>query len=558
MSTSNKKICLPYVLAMTVAAIIAISPNSLCLNSSHALAQDQVPNDAVAGEQLAGPIYIDNINNPANPGYNPAISPVLPSTTLPVTNIVQTQANVTTTEPFNGKTLYEKAFEAIRDRHIMLADEKAREKFVKEWEHKYDQGTQLDTEEGADKAIREMLASQKQRFDTYLDVKDTEQEANIINPNLVGIGAALEIEGRDEIIKTLPKGSTVADLEKALVASLDHPVIVRETLEESPAEKHLLAGDRITQVNGISVDGKTLKDIISDIKGAENTNVKIKVERTDDKGNKSEHTFDITRKKVVLRVVHFKDCGDDIAYIGLDNFMSDNTLPEMARALTVAAKGKAVIIDLRGNGGGRLDYVLTMASFFLPEGTLLETRNREGNRIIENQIILLKDILLNTTNTGVKKKNAAFGNRSKMIIPEDMPVIVLVDGSSASASEILSGVLQKHHRGLIMGTEPTLGKGVGQNVIELPFNRSMHITSFEFMPGGETMDWIGIIPDIDVDQPKGAKDDKLLDDAITKAKELVTAQEKLKQRRVDLKKANEANFQKYLDFLANPNKTATP
>jgi C-terminal processing protease CtpA/Prc len=151
------------------------------------------------------------------------------------------------------------------------------------------------------------------------------------------------------------------------------------------------------------------------------------------------------------------------------------------------------------------------------------------------------------------------GNRPPLVVPKDMPVIVLVDGGSASASEILSGALQANKRALIIG-QPTVGKGVGQHVINIPGDRNMHVTSFEFRPAAMAMDWIGIVPDIEVTLPEDAnlQEDPSSDAQLNRAKaEAIAAiagkpsparpAAEINARKAELKKKNEENFAKEVE-----------
>ncbi len=459
----------------------------------------------------------------------------------------QTQTRLA--EKFDGQKLYRSAFEAVRNNHILLADPSARQNWSNEWENKFYGSKQLATEKGTDEAILQMLQSLGQRFDYFFDRDATKAEQDEINASLVGIGVKLELKNAQDIIKSLPKGVTWAEVEKAMQISSDHELMVQETMEGGPAEKFLQSGDVITNVDGNALDGMLLKDAMSMIKGADKTEVAITVQRPDDQGKSTELTFKITRQKIAVKVVHMRDLGDRISYIKLDDFMSQHATAEMRDALTRAASGKGIILDLRGNPGGMVKTVLDIAMYMVPEGTIMVSNVREGDNVNEYTSIAQKDFILNLVNNDKdrNKKQVTLSERLELIVPENMPIVVLVDNGSASASEILSGVLQHAKRALVVG-KPTRGKGVGQNEINLPFGRALHVTSFEFLPGGAKMDWIGIIPDVEVDQ--AADDDKTdnqLDTAISRIKELITNQEARGQEAPDLYKKNHEDFQKTLD-----------
>lgn len=450
---------------------------------------------------------------------------------------------------FDGPALYKAAFEAIRDNHILLADEAARQKWASEWEHKFDKTKQLDTEKGTDEAVLQMMQSLGQRFDYFFDVDATKAEQEEVAAALVGIGSTLKLKNMEDIIKSLPKGATKADAEAAMKISAGHELVIEQPMEGGPAAQFLKPGDVIIKIDGKVIDGMLMKDAISLIRGKENTDVEITVRRTDDQGKASDLTFKITRKKVTVKVVHTKDLGNGISYIKLDNFMSQNATKELAEALTKAANGKGIILDLRNNPGGSLNAVLTMSAFMLPEGTILVTHVRAGDEVVEQSVIAQREFIINVgpDDKDPSKTSVNIGNRPKLIVPESMPIVVLVNENSASASEILSGVLQHHKRAVIVG-KTSHGKGVGQNVIDLPFGRRLHVTTFEFLPGGAKMDWIGIIPEVEVDQAKDeGKTDNQLDAAVSQIKQLISGKDSRDQKAIELEKKNHEEFQKTLD-----------
>jgi C-terminal peptidase prc len=458
------------------------------------------------------------------------------------------QAPAPAAAKFDGKALYKEAFEKIRDMHILLADPVAREAWVKEWEKKYEGTTELDTEEGTDKAIEKMLASFKQRYDYFFDKAATEAEAQQVDATLVGIGATMKLQKLAEILKKLPKDSKPEDVKKAIAISKENGLMVDEPIENGPADKAgLKPGDVIRKVDGKDLDGMSMKDAIGLIKGAENTDVELTVDRTDDKGAVTEHKIKITRAKVTVPVVTFKDLGDGISYVRLRDFMSKNAMTEMKDALTKAAKGKALVIDLRGNPGGSLTAVLTITGMILPEGPMLTTKSRNGDQVVESEIFMHKNFVLriDPNDQDPNKRDISVTPRTKLIIPEDMPVIVLVDEGSASASEILSGILQHCKRAIVVG-KTTVGKGVGQTVVQLKYKRSLHITSFEFIPGRTPNNWIGVIPDHDVERGDDPKSDKQLEKAKELLKEQIKGVEQRRTQREELEKKTHEEFEKKL------------
>lgn len=484
-----------------------------------------------------------------------AFTPAVYAQTAPAPTVTQ----AATPAKFDGYKLYKEAFEAWRDMHIKLDSPAAVEKWAKEWEHKFDKTGDLDTEEGADKALLKMAQSFGQRFDYSFDKKATSAEADQVRSTLFGIGATLSLTKQAEIVKSqafqdikqMPKDKQLAEIQKQLAISAENQLKIEEAIEGSPAEKAgLKSGDIILKVDGVDLVGKSQTDAIAKIKGDINTTVKLTILR-----DGKEQDVSVTRAEVKVPVVKFKSDKEigitGVSYFRLNDFMSKNAVPEFHAALKKAAGGKAVIIDLRGNPGGALPYVLTMSGMLLEDGPLLITRSRVGDRIVESEITLNKNFVLRTepSEQDPNQIEVSTGPRPKLVIPTDMPVIVLIDEGSASASEILSGALQHNKRAVVVGM-PSHGKGVGQTVIQLSFGRSLHVTSFEFVPGRTPNDWTGVIPDHIVERGNDPK----VDGQLEKAKELIVpmikSAEEMKAKRDENRKKHEDEFKKELELRA--------
>lgn len=483
---------------------------------------------------------------PAGPVLNAPVHPdhAKPQVTAPA---VVAPAAAAQPEVFDGAKLYKAAFEQIRDLHIHIETPEKVAAFTKEWEHKFDNSGELKTEEGTDKAILKMMQSLGQRFDYSFDKKATQAEREQIDATLTGIGATLKLSKLAEIIKSLPKDVKPEDAKKAIEISQDNYLQIDEPMEGSPAEKAgLKPGDIIRKVDGKDLAGMQMNDAIKLIKGAAGTSVKLSIERKD--GDKTE-TLDLTvgRARVTVPTVKFKDLGNGVSYVYLRDFMSKNAVQEMHDALKKAGQGKALILDLRGNPGGSLPAVLTMVGMIMEDGPVLITKSRNGDRIVESEISLNKNFVqrMEPSDSDPTQIEVSMGPRPKLLIPADMPIIVLVDEGSASASEILSGVLQHNRRAIVIGM-PTVGKGVGQTVVQLPFGRSLHVTSFEFIPGRTPNDWIGVIPNVKVERGNDPK----VDGQLEKAKELIAPMiksvEEMRTQRDEQLKKNKEEFEKEL------------
>jgi len=471
-------------------------------------------------------------------------------------------------EKFNGPQLYAKAIHAIAETHIKLVDPAQRQAFLKEWEHKFDNTGMLDTDEGVDIAASEALYSLKQRFDSYLNVNNTAAEQKMIDPTVVGIGVAVTVKSQlppdllEEILsKTQPAKAptngpatkpgattapastnapstqpgattkpTTAPTSATLVISQDDPFIVIETLEGSPAEQAgLKPGDEIVKVDDQPLIGLTFDQARGKITGKEGIAVKITIDRHHPDGTVERKDFSIVRKRVIHHVVHSKDLGDGVTYVRLDDFMSSYAEAEMKDALTKAAKGKGLVFDLRGNGGGRVDAARTIISYMINDGTMLVILERTGDLVPEHKWVLTPNSVIEYVpdDTQPNVYRIQVRPRDPVIIPPDMPITVLIDGHSASASEMTSGALQFNHRAKTVG-ENSYGKGIGQSIISLPWGRELHVTSLEFRPAGHAIDWVGIIADVHVAAVKGH------DAQLDAAKQLVLDELRDKQAAKDL------------------------
>lgn len=449
---------------------------------------------------------------------------------------------------FDGKALYKDAFEKIRAVHIYLYDPKERAKWEKEWETKFDNTDAFKTEEGTDKALLKLNYSLKQRYDYFFDRDATKAENEQVDASLVGIGATLRMSNLAEIVKGLPEKASFEVVDKALLLSDTNRLVVEEPLEGGPADKGgVKPGDVIVSVDGKTVNGSSLKDTIARIKGKAGTNVVLKLERKDADGKVSTLEITLTRAVVTVKVVKFTDLGDGVSHVRLRDFMSKNAVTEMHTALKQAAKGKALIVDLRGNGGGSLTAVLTMLGMVIKEGPIMVTKYRQEDKLVESEIILQPDAVerVDPNPNDPSNRQVSFEARTKLVIPEDMPIVVLIDEGSASASEIFSGAVQHNRRGIIVG-KASIGKGVGQNVVDLLYGRRLHITTFEFIPGRTPNNWIGVVTDVEEDRGDDPKVDKQLNKAKELAVPMIAQVEKRKKDREALKTKHEQEFEKQL------------
>ncbi len=457
---------------------------------------------------------------------------------------------------FDGKYLYNVAFVRIRDMAKPLINPADRAKWVAEWEHKFDTDGTLSTEEGTDRAITMMLNSLNQRFDHYSPPQRLQAEQQMQDASLVGIGASIASPGVGPKLKALPRDATEEQIKEAFRVSDDSPMIVESLMDGSPAlQAGVQPGDRFVAVDGVSVNGLLNDEVIKKVKGQAGTDVTITFARKKADGTVENIDIPIKRAKVIVPVATFKDVGNGIAYVKLSNFVSDYTVSEMAAALGKAKGMKGLILDLRDNGGGNLEYLRAISQQMLPDGTMLVLEHRYGDAILEEREVIQPRILLSTQVRSDKPDDVAYNvveRKQDLIVPGTMPIVVLVNHNSASASELLSGLLQATHRATVVGTV-TIGKGVGQSVIPLPFGRAISITTFEFLPGGVRMDYIGVVPDVEVNNDDDPKVDEQLEAGKAEIQKQIDALAAAQKRRDEIKTHNDEVWGKYIkERNANP------
>lgn len=253
-------------------------------------------------------------------------------------------------------------------------------------------------------------------------------------------------------------------------------ITVIRPIENSPAEKAgILPGDIITKVNGETYAGDRLEQASKDIKGEEGTKVTLEILR----GTETK-TFEITRAKVLISHITTKVLNENIGYIAISSFEGGCANEFKTKYQELQKQGiKKLIIDLRNNGGGIVDECIDIADMIIKKDEiLLITKDKQNNEEITKS---KKDPIVN------------------------MPVAVLTNEYSASASEILAGALKDHKRATLIGTR-TYGKGVIQELHQLSDGSGLKITTNEyFTPNRNSINEIGIIPDIEVELSDEAK-----------------------------------------------------
>jgi carboxyl-terminal processing protease len=301
----------------------------------------------------------------------------------------------------------------------------------------------------------------KQLDENYVD------ELNVAEMTKTGIDAMLKQldpytvyypESAIEEFKLMTKGQYGGI--GAIIQPDGEYTVISDPYENCPAFKAgLQPGDKIVEVEGKNVKGKTVSDVSSLLRGQPGTKIQLGIIPYGK--NKVEHK-DIVRQEIKLpSVSYFGMWKDNIGYIRLDQFTENASLEVRNAFAKLKEEGmQSLIFDLRGNGGGLLAEAVNIVGFFVDRGSLVVTT--KGKQADKNQVFL-------TTNQPIDLK---------------IPIVVLVDGSSASASEIVSGALQDLDRAVIIG-ERTFGKGLVQNIVPLSYNTNLKVTvSKYYLPSG--------------------------------------------------------------------------
>src|SRR5215472_11246683 len=256
----------------------------------------------------------------------------------------------------------------------------------------------------------------------------------------------------------------------------DGLIKVVSPIDDTPASRAgIMANDIITNLDDEAVQGLTLNQAVEKMRGPVNTKIKLKIIR---KGQDNPIDVTLVRDNIRVRSVRARVEADDIAYIRITTFNEQTTeglKKEVANLSNqIGDKLKGFVIDLRNNPGGLLEEAVTVSDSFLEKGEIVSTRGRNAEE--------------------TQRRTAHAGDLTK-----GKPVIVLINGGSASASEIVAGALQDHKRATIVGTR-SFGKGSVQTIIPLGTgNGALRLTTARyFTPSGRSIQAKGIVPDIEV------------------------------------------------------------
>lgn len=309
--------------------------------------------------------------------------------------------------------------------------------------------------------IEGLVASLKDRFSNYFDPAEYKAFRESENPHFSGVGLNVQFA---------PDG-----------------LLVTKVIEGTPAQRAgIKNGETIIAVNGKTLKGKGVENSVALIKGKPGTKVSVKLRERDGRTRVVELTRDTITVPVVESKLITAPGGRKVGVVALAGFVQGAGAQVAQAVAKLRGQGaQAIVLDLRGNGGGLLDEAVSVGSVFIAKGPIVSTKGRNRERQV------------------YQARGGA--------IPASVPVVVLVDRGSASASEIVAGAIQDRHRGVIVGTR-TFGKGVFQEVTELANGGALDITVGEFYtPSGRNLGGrgvqtgAGIKPDVGVPESAGAK-----------------------------------------------------
>ena len=336
----------------------------------------------------------------------------------------------------SAQKLFDKSWQTIKNEYY---DPTFNHQHWSRWKNHY-QG-KIKTADDAKVAIDTMLASLDDPYSRFLTKEEFSEQNTSITSKFSGIGVNI-----------------VNDSGKIKIISV---------IEDTPAQfADIKAGDIILSIDGKKVSGLSLAEVSNLVKGPINTFVNMDILRNQNVLNKK-----IIRKEIKIKTVK-SSTDKNIGYIQISTFISTSTPNEFLEALENTQKAKGLIVDLRGNTGGLLTNAVFIANLFIEKGKLVSIVGRNGYRY---------DVMAQDTNLKI-----------------DKPIILLVNGASASASEILSGAMKDYHKAKILGTK-TFGKGMVQKIIPMPNQTGLNLTIAKYLtPKGKDINRKGITPDIEV------------------------------------------------------------
>ena len=318
---------------------------------------------------------------------------------------------------------------------------------------------EVDDEKAKDSIYKAYLSSYGDKYTVYYTADEYKKLTETTNGTFSGIGAVCQI-------------------------SSEGGILLVDVYESGAGYKAgLRSGDRIIQVDGTDVTDMDLSSAVALVKGEKGTQVGLKIVRD---GATSDYT--VVRDEIEVQTVNYAITEDNIGYISVSQFENVTAKQFKAAIEDLKSEGaKGIIIDIRNNPGGLLTTVISMLKDILPNGLIVYTEDKDGNR-----------------------KEYSDNDNEEL----DMPLAVLVNGNSASASEIFAGAIQDYGKGVIVGTQ-TFGKGIVQTVKPLTDGSAVKFTIAKyFTPKGQDIHGKGVTPDVVVEYDKDADEDTQISAAL--------------------------------------------
>ena len=327
----------------------------------------------------------------------------------------------------------------------------------------------VDEQQMTDYMFLGLVAGLGDRYSTYYTEEEYEQIQRSQNGEYEGIGITLAQRTEDGKLQVV------------------------ECTEDSPADRAgVQAGDLIESINGTDTEGMTSSQAVELISQSESDEITMSLYREE-----TEETLEVSivKETVEMQSVNSRMLENQVGYIQITEFTGVTASQFQTAYEELTAQGmQKLVIDLRGNPGGLVDSVCDTLSQILPEGVIVYTEDKNGNR---------------------SERDCAGES------PIDIPLAVLVNEESASASEIFAGAVKDYEIGTIVGTT-TYGKGVVQNTFRLSDGSVIRLTiAHYYTPEGNDINGVGITPDVEVEQPEDSETDVQLE----KALEVLAAQE---------------------------------
>ena len=347
-------------------------------------------------------------------------------------------SSVLNNESVEPKKLFLKSWRLIKNKYY---DSTMNGQDWSKWNKHYI--NQIKTKEDAYVAINSMLASLDDPYSKFLSEEEFSEQNTNIDAKIVGIGVN--------------------------IMSIDGKVLIVSVVEDTPAFKAgIKAGDIILKVDRADVNGKSVSDVASLIRGEVGTIVNLELLRGKKKILKT-----IDREEIKIKNIKASVLDNNIGYIQIISFISADMTREFVDALSKTQNCEGLIIDLRGNTGGLMPNAVVIADMFLTQGHIVSVVDRNKQK----------------SNIDAQSKPYAISK----------PVVLLIDEATASASEILSGALMDNQKAILVGKK-TFGKGMIQRIYPMPNQTGMNLTIAKYLtPKGNDINKKGIKPDYEVD-----------------------------------------------------------